>query len=57
MVQKGEGIIMMKAGKPIAKVVPYDLSDEPRRGGQWHGRIEMADDFDDLTEDIASAFL
>ena len=48
---------MMKAGKPIAKVVPYDLSDEPRRGGQWHGRIEMADDFDDLTEDIASAFL
>ena len=55
-VQKGEEVIIGKAGKPIAKLVPYDPGDEPRRGGQWRGRIKIADDFDELPEDIASVF-
>ena len=52
----GEEIIIGKAGKPVAKVIPYVRSDEPRRGGQWHGKVNIADDFDELPEDIAAAF-
>lgn len=55
-VQQGEEIIIGKAGRPVAKLVPYSQHDEPRRGGQWRGRVRIADDFDDLPDEIAAAF-
>ena len=50
----GEEIVIGKAGMPIAKLVPFALTTEPRRlgVGQWQGQIWMADDFDNLPEDI-----
>lgn len=49
-VLRGEEIIIGKAGKPVAKLVPFELKTEPRQlgVGQWHGQIWMANDFDDL---------
>lgn len=42
----GEEIIIAKSGKPVAKLLPY-LSDlQPRKGGQFKGLIEIANDFD-----------
>ena len=55
-VRQGEEIIIGKAGKPVAKLVPYEPTAEPRRGGQWRGRIRIADDFDELPEELAAAF-
>ena len=55
-VRQGEEIIIGKAGKPVAKLVPYEPTAEPRRGGQWRGQIRIADDFDALPEDLAAAF-
>lgn len=57
-VLKGEEIIIGKAGKPVAKLVPYDLNTSPRElgVGHWHGQIWMADDFDELPEDILKLF-
>ncbi len=53
----GEEIIIAKAGKPVAKLIPYESNSEPRRaGGSWKGKVWMADDFDELPEDIAAAF-
>jgi len=52
----GEEIIIAKAGKPMVKLVPYEQNLEPRHGGQWRGKVWMADDFDELPEDIAAAF-
>lgn len=52
----GEEIIIGKAGRPVAKLIPYVQSDEPRRGGQWRGKVKIADDFDELPEDIEAAF-
>ena len=48
-VLKGEEVIIGKAGKPVAKLVPYDLETRPRQLGigHRHGKIWMADDFDD----------
>lgn len=55
-VRQGEEIIIGKAGKPVAKLVPYEPTAEPRCGGQWRGQIRIADDFDELPEDLAAAF-
>ena len=57
-VLKGDEVIIGKAGKPVAKLVPYDLETSPRQlgAGHWHGKIWMADDFDDLPVDILQLF-
>ncbi len=52
----GEEVIIGKAGKPVAKLVRYQRSEEQRRPGALKGQIEIADDFDELPEDIAEAF-
>jgi prevent-host-death family protein len=53
---EGEEVIIAKAGKPIIKLVPIRADDAPRKGGQWKGRVRIADDFDVLPDDIAAAF-
>jgi len=55
-VRNGEEIILGKAGRPIAKIVRYEPEREPRQPGALRGKIRIADDFDDLPEDIAAAF-
>jgi len=54
--EAGEEVIIARAGRLVAKLVPYRASEAPRRGGQWKGKVQIADDFDELPEDIASAF-
>ncbi len=53
--RQGKTIIIGKAGKPAAKLVACDLSDEPRLPGALKGKIRIADDFDELPEDIGAA--
>jgi len=55
-VMSGEEIIIGKAGKPVAKIVRYERREESRRPGALKGKIEIADDFDELPDDIAKAF-
>jgi prevent-host-death family protein len=56
-VQKGEEIIIAKAGKPVARLVPYRESLKPRKaGGRMKGKIWMAGDFDELPAKVAAAF-
>jgi prevent-host-death family protein len=52
----GEEIIIAKAGAPLAKLVPYRTNNEPRCPGFWRGKVQIADDFDALPEEIATAF-
>ena len=52
----GEEIVIAKAGKPMAKLVPYREEGEPRKPGSWRGKVKIEDDFDELTSDIAAAF-
>ena len=53
---EGEEIIIARAGKPVVRLVPVRQSDAPRRGGQWKGKVRIAEDFDELPADIARAF-
>lgn len=55
-VSEGEEIVIAKAGRPVAKLIPYVESDEPRKPGAWKGRVWIADDFDELPPDILAAF-
>ncbi len=55
-VQEGEEIVIGKAGKPVARLVPFERPREPRRPGVLAGRIEIAEDFDELPEDLQRAF-
>lgn len=55
-VSKGEEVVIAKAGRPVAKLVPYRESTGDRVPGSWRGRVWLADDFDELPPDIAAAF-
>ncbi|RME24883.1 MAG: type II toxin-antitoxin system prevent-host-death family antitoxin [Deltaproteobacteria bacterium] len=54
---RGEEIIISKAGKPLARLVPLGIGKKRRKPGQWKGRVYIADDFDDpLPPDMMAAF-
>jgi prevent-host-death family protein len=55
-VQKGNEVILAKAGKPVARLVPYKGPAKPRTPGSMAGQIWIAPDFDALPDDIADAF-
>ncbi len=56
-VQRGEEVVICKAGKPVAKLAAYAAAKEPRKLGMFKGQIFMGDDFDDpLPPEIAEAF-
>lgn len=57
-VEHGETVVISRAGKPVAKVVP--LTEVPRRTGRGSlaGRISYAPDWDsaEVNEEIAADF-
>jgi prevent-host-death family protein len=52
----GEEIVIGKAGKPVARLVPYKELPPQRKPGSMRGKIRIARDFDDLPADILEAF-
>jgi prevent-host-death family protein len=55
-VQAGEEVVIAKAGRPIARVVPIH-SPRQRVPGRWRGQIWIAGDFDaPLPDDLLDAF-
>jgi prevent-host-death family protein len=54
-VQRGEDVIIAKAGKPIARLVPYQGARRRRTPGEFDGQIWIAPDFDELPNDMAEA--
>jgi len=54
----GEPFIIAKAGKPMAKVIPFIATEnKPTRVGFLSGQIEVPDDFDQMgQEKIAEMF-
>jgi len=55
-VEAGEEIVLTRRGEPAARLVPE------RQGGGfaslagvWRGRVRIADDFDELPDDLAES--
>jgi prevent-host-death family protein len=56
-VEAGEEIIIAKAGKPVARLMPLERKLSPRKPGLMKGQIWMSDDFDaPLLPDLLKAF-
>ncbi len=55
-VQKGNEVILAKAGRPVARLVAYRGPVRPRAPGSMAGEIWIAPDFDELPDDMAEAF-
>ena len=55
-VDEGEEIIIGRAGKPIAKIIPYTEKKPPRVPGKLKGKIVIKEDFDELPDDFAQEF-
>ena len=53
--QRGEEVVIAKAGKPVAVLGAYDGPTRKRIPGAFRGRIRIAKDFDELPADIAEA--
>ena len=42
----GSEIVIAKAGKPVARLVPLAVANRPRKLGALKGKIKVPDDFD-----------
>jgi len=57
MAASGQEIVIAKAGKPIARLVPYVAKGKARRPGQLRGRLRIKKSFDQpLPKDILASF-
>ena len=57
-VEAGEEITLARAGRPVARIVPYVARREPRKPGLWQGKIQLAPDWDspEVNAEIADLF-
>lgn len=56
-VAEGEEIVIAKAGKPLAKLVPYkEAKSSKRKPGAWKGKVWISPDFDKEDKEIEAMF-
>jgi prevent-host-death family protein len=56
-VAAGEEIIIAKAGKPVARLIPYqDPPPSERKPGAWKRKVWISPTFDTLPPDLQAAF-
>ena len=57
-VESGHEVVIARAGRPVARLVPYRSRTTPRAPGLWRGRVSLAPDFDvtdgELVDDFKS---
>lgn len=55
--EAGEEIVIARNGKPVARLVPVASTNSVAAvHGALRGRVHLAEDFDELPDDIAEAF-
>jgi prevent-host-death family protein len=53
----GEDIVIARNGTPVVRLVPVTATSSLASvRGAWRSQVELAEDFDELPEDIAEAF-
>ena len=55
-IEAGEEIVIARAGRPVARLVPYRARTRPRIPGAWRGLVHLAPDFDRTEDDLLDAF-
>lgn len=54
--RSGEEVVITRRGEPVVKLEPVNTRPRESMYGSLKGQIKMADDFDELPDDIARAF-
>ncbi len=54
--EAGEEIVIGRAGRPVARLVPFDRPIGGRQPGLLRGRIRMSPDFDETPDDLVALF-
>jgi prevent-host-death family protein len=53
----GEEIVITRRGEPAVRLVPEQRQNGfASLAGVWHGRVQIADDFNELPDDLAESF-
>lgn len=55
-VLQGEEVVIAKAGKPVARLVPFTEKAKPIKYGTLKGRIKISNDFNDYSGEVAEMF-
>jgi prevent-host-death family protein len=55
-VEAGDEIVIARAGRPVARLVPFRRATQPRIPGRWREQITIAPDFDAPNARIARDF-
>jgi prevent-host-death family protein len=55
-VEAGGEVVIARAGKPVARLVPLQRSPLRRTPGAWKGKVWMAPDFDETDEELIDLF-
>ena len=55
-VEAGAEVVIARAGRPVARLVPYRARREQRVPGAWKGRIRVSDDFDVTEPAVIESF-
>ena len=55
-VEAGEEVVIARAGRPVARLVPLRRRTQARTPGLWRGRVRLSPDFDRTDEDLLDAF-
>ena len=51
-VEAGAEIVIARAGRPVARLVPLQRATRRREPGGWEGQVWMAPDFDEPDEEL-----
>ena len=55
-VEAGEEIVIARAGRPVARLVPLRTRARTREPGLWRGRVHIAPGFDETDDALLDAF-
>jgi prevent-host-death family protein len=55
-VEAGEEVVIARAGRPVARLVPFKERTSPRTPGLWRDRVHLSADFDRTDEELLDAF-
>jgi len=55
-VETGEEVVIARAGRPVARLVPYRARTSPRSPGIWRGQVRLSPDFDRSDDNLLDAF-
>jgi prevent-host-death family protein len=55
-VETGEEVVIARAGRPVARLIPYRPRTRRRTPGLWRGLVRIASDFDATDDVVLDAF-